>query len=208
MASMSTPLYKVPTKPRVPRASKASKGTRVYQLRIDLSWVKPRVWRRLLVPTTVKLSLLHLVLLDAMGWQGGHLHEFIFLDANYGQPEPTWELPEGVDDETNVSLHKALAGSASFTYVYDYGDNWQHKIKVEREGDMGTPLTSAMFIAGKGACPPGDVGGAPGYQDFLEAIADSKHPRHQEIAEWHPEPFDPNAFDPAQAQARLDRINL
>lgn len=41
----------------------------------------PRVWRRLLVPTTIDLSRLHVALLWGTGWQGGHLREFVFADA-------------------------------------------------------------------------------------------------------------------------------
>ena len=48
-----------------------------------------------------------------------------------------------------------------------------------------------MFIAASGRCPPDDVGGFPGYEEFLAAIADPSHERHEEIKEWQPEDFDP-----------------
>lgn len=48
-----------------------------YQLRIELNEVRPTVWRRLLVPENVTLVKLSLILQQAMGWQGGHLHEYI-----------------------------------------------------------------------------------------------------------------------------------
>ena len=151
---MSAQLLKLPAK-------SPSRSTKAYQLRVELKGVKPAVWRRIVVPGTIKLSKLHHILLSAMGWQGGHLHEFIFADAMYGQAEE--EMEPGVEDESRVSLSKATAVSNSFTWVYDYGDYWEHKVKVERIVDMGVPLDTAMCITGRNACPPEDVGGVPGY---------------------------------------------
>jgi hypothetical protein len=50
-----------------------------------------------------------------------------------------------------------------------------------------------------GACPPEDVGGFPGYADFLEAMADPDHEAHADMIEWHGPSFDPN-------DAGIDRI--
>ena len=36
------------------------------------------IWRQILVPGSIRLSNLHGVLLWTMGWEGGHLHEFVF----------------------------------------------------------------------------------------------------------------------------------
>jgi Plasmid pRiA4b ORF-3-like protein len=60
----------------------------VYQLRVELRHIKPAIWRQILVPGSIKLPKLHGVLLWAMGWDGSHLHEFVFGDTNYGQPDP------------------------------------------------------------------------------------------------------------------------
>ena len=196
---MTAQLIKFPTKPR-------SKSTKAYQLRVELKGVKPAVWRRIGVPSTIKLSKLHQILLAVMGWQGGHLHEFIFADAMYGQAEE--EMEPGVEDESRVSLVKAAAGSSSFTWVYDYGDYWEHKVKVERIVDLGVPLDKAMCITGRNACPPEDVGGVPGYAEFLEAIRDPANPEHLTMLQWCGGSFDPSTFDPLQAQDRLDEIKL
>ncbi len=205
MVAMGTPLHEVSGKSE---RSKTAKIAKVFQLRVDLRGTRPKIWRRIVVPATIKLPTLHVVLLRAMGWQGGHLHEFLFGDVNYGRPETEWDLPDGVQDETRVSLRKALDGGSTFTWVYDYGDNWQHKIKVERAVDMGVPLDSPMCITGQGACPPEDVGGVPGYEHFLAAIADPSHPEHAELKDWCGGAFDSAAFDVAEVQQRLDEITL
>lgn len=196
---MTAQLIKFPTKTR-------SKSTKSYQLRVELKGVKPAVWRRIGVPGTIKLSKLHQILLAVMGWQGGHLHEFIFADAMYGQAEE--EMEPGVEDESRVSLIKATAGSNSFAWVYDYGDYWEHKVKVERIVDLGVPLDTAMCITGRNACPPEDVGGVPGYAEFLETIRDPANPEHLTMLQWCGGAFDPSAFDPMEAQERLDAIKL
>lgn len=196
---MTAQLFKLPSKPR-------SKSTKSYQLRVELKSVKPAVWRRIAVPGTIKLSKLHHILLAAMGWQGGHLHEFIFADAMYGEAQV--EMEPGVEDESHVSLIKAMDGASSFTWIYDYGDYWEHKIKVERIVELGVPLDTAMCITGRNACPPEDVGGAPGYEEFVDAIRDPANPEHQTMLEWCGGAFDPSAFDPFAAQQRLDEIKL
>jgi len=196
---MTAQLFKLPAKTR-------SKSTKSYQLRVELKGVKPAVWRRIDVPGDIKLSKLHHILLAVMGWQGGHLHEFNFVDAIYGQADD--ELGPEVEDESRVSLVKALGGSASFTWIYDYGDYWAHKVKLERIVDLGVPLETEMCITGRNACPPEDIGGAPGYEEFLEAIRDPQHPEHQAMLQRCGGTFDPGEFDPMKAQERLDGINI
>jgi hypothetical protein len=66
------------------RATKAAAP--IYQLRIELLDVSPAIWRRLLVPGSIKLHKLHAVLLWTMGWAGGHLHEFVIGHDHYGEP--------------------------------------------------------------------------------------------------------------------------
>lgn len=179
-------------------------STQAYQLHIELVGVRPKVWRRLLVPTTIELQRLHVVLLWGMGWDGGHVHEFVFGNANYAAVEPLSDLPDEVMDEESMPLREALGRRQSFVYVYDYGDNWQHKVKVEKIVSLDGPISLAVCIAGANACPPEDVGGAPGYEEFLEALADPKHSEHEMLKEWIGRPFDPIAFDLADINRRLD----
>lgn len=178
-------------------------AAQAYQLYVELADVRPKVWRRLLVPFTVRLQQLHGMLLWGTGWDGGHLHEFIFGDTNYAAVEPLSELGHGVMDEENVSLRDALGRRQSFVYIYDYGDNWQHKFKVEKIVTLDTPILLAVCIAGANACPPEDVGGVPGYEEFLEALADPDHAEHEMLSKWIGGPFEPTAFDIDQVNQRL-----
>jgi hypothetical protein len=180
----------------------ATQATPAYQLLVELDGVKPKVWRRLLVPVTIELPLLHVMLLWGMGWAGGHLHEFVFGHDHYGPIEPGLEL-DGVGDEDGVTLRDALGARRTFLYVYDYGDNWRHELKVEKIVMPPEPITRARCIGGENACPPEDVGGASGYEEFLEALADPNHPEHVQLKDWIGRPFDPTAFDMDEVNRRL-----
>ncbi len=74
--------------------------------------------------------------------------------------------------------------------------------------DLGVPLETAMCSTGRNACPPEDIGGAPGYEEFLDAIRDPQNPEHQAMLQRCGGAFDPSEFDPMQAQERLNEINV
>lgn len=101
-----------------------------------------------------------------------------------------------------------MAGATSFTWVYDYGDYWEHKVNVERIVDLGVPLDTEIDITGKNVCLPEDVGGIPGYAEFLNAIRDPTNPEHQTMLQWGAGAFKSSAFDPFKVQQRLDQIKI
>ena len=81
------------------------------------------------------------------------------------------------------------------SYVYDFGDSWEHKIQLEKilPGEKGVEYP--ICIKGKRACPPEDCGGVWGYAELLEIIKDPKHEEYEEMMEWLGEEFDPDHFD-------------
>lgn len=178
------------------------------QLKIELAGIKPVIWRRIVVPSSITLGKLHLVIQAAMGWWGGHLHEFEIAGELYGQPGPDDPRGESVISEARVRLGARLAGTKSFRYLYDFGDGWNHRIKVERALPPLGEFPFALCVAGANACPPEDVGGAPGYADFVEAITQPNHPDHREFLDCYGGPFDPAKFDYEPACRRLDEIKL
>ena len=63
-----------------------------------------------------------------------------------------------------------------------------------------------LCLEGERACPPEDVGGTYGYQEYVKAMANPRHKRHKEFLEWSG-PFDPEKFD-AKAATKSNAAGL
>lgn len=182
-------------------------GLQIYQLNIELLDIEPKIWRRVLVPGTITLGQLHDVIQTAMGWTNSHLHEFIVAADTYSDPE--FEI-EGARSEYRYRLARlAPRISNTIAYEYDFGDGWEHLIRVEgiTEDDKRYP-GRPVCLEGKRSCPPEDCGGPGGYETYLEAISNKKHPRHKELLGWIGGGFDPEYFDLKQVNAELRKIAL
>lgn len=167
-----------------------------YQLKVTLRGTKPPIWRRLLVPGNLNLQRLHRVIQDAMGWYDSHLHSFEVHGEEYGVCDPDGWGTE-VRSEKQFTLDRLVRAKDRFRYTYDFGDGWEHEFLVEKVtvGDESSP----RCIDGARACPPEDCGGVWGHAELVVALADPKHPRHDELAEWVPEGWSPESFDLALA---------
>lgn len=177
----------------------------IHQLKVTLTKTKPPVWRRLQVASTIDLRRLHDVIQAAMGWQQAHLYEFEVNGVSYGEPDPEYDLP--VRSAKAASLRRvAPAAGTTFSYVYDFGDNWQHRIVVEQVLPPEAGTHYPRCTGGRRACPPEDVGGVWGYAEFLEALADPSHPEHDLMVSWIGGSFDPAAFDLAAINGTLDHL--
>jgi len=171
---------------------------------IQLNDVNPVIWRRLLVPGSVRLAKLADMLIAAMGWQNSHLHAFRIGDARYGMHTDDW--PEGEIDEKTVTVLQALGDEQRFVLDYDFGDSWEHDVVIEDLGRSHLNLAYAVCLDGANACPPEDVGGSGGYESFLTAITDPDHEEHESFLEWVGGSFDPTNFCLADVNARLQRV--
>jgi hypothetical protein len=172
-------------------------GFEVYQLKVTLERVRPPVWRRLLVPGTLTLAELHQALQAAMGWASTqfdyHLHQFDIDRVSYGNPEHDDGWGDIVS-ERDVTLEEVLTIGDRFGYWYDFGDDWHHRVVVEKVLTEGIDPAVVVCTGARRACPPEDCGGVWGYADLLAVLADVEHPSHDEMAEWAGE-VDPEAFD-------------
>jgi hypothetical protein len=177
--------------------------TRIFQLKVVLRGVRPPVWRRILVPGEMDLAELHEVVQAAMGWTNSHLHEFETEGARYGVPDPDWGLDE-VADESGVRLSRVAGEGSRLRYAYDFGDGWLHDVIVEKVLSRQPGLRYPYCVAGRRACPPEDVGGPWGYQDFVLAVGDPDHDEHEQWLEWAGDRFDPAEFDLAAVNKALE----
>jgi hypothetical protein len=151
--------------------------------------------RRVEVPLTIRLDRLHLVLQAAMGWTNGHLYEIRARDVGWGSPDP--DFGDGPLDASKARLIDVLedVGAKSLKYLYDFGDGWEHSVRIERITDAVPGIVYPRLIDAAGRCPPEDVGGPWGYREFLVAIADPSHQEHAEMLQWIGRHFDPNDVD-------------
>ena len=178
--------------------TKIASSQNIYQIKVTLLGTKPPIWRRLLVPASMTLAKLHDVLQTAMGWAGGHMHEFRTADRHFGIPDPEdRSMGMQVENERSIRLSSVLRSAGTkLIYTYDFGDNWEHAVVLERllPAQLSLDLEYPICIDGKLACPPDDCGGIPGYYELIEALADPEHDRHEEISEWISDGFDPQDF--------------
>ena len=170
-------------------------AARIARLLVTLDDVKPPVRRRVEVPLAISLDRLHLVLQAAMGWTKSHLYEIRARDVGWGLPDP--DFGEGPLDAKKARLADVLedTGTKTLKYLHDFGDGWEHTVKVERVAEAAPGTAYPVLIDAIGRCPPEDVGGSWGYAEFLDAIADPAHENHAEMKEWVGEPFDPKTVD-------------
>ena len=161
-------------------------------LKVTLKDTNPPIWRRILVPDSINLGDLHLAIQIAMGWHVCHLHVFDIGGERYGDPNTA----DDVANERRMKLSALVkAGVTSFTYTYDFGDNWEHAILIEKSPPPNAAHAYPAVIAGKRHCPPEDCGGTWGYTELLEIVANPAHPEYEERLGWFGEDnFDPEAF--------------
>jgi hypothetical protein len=178
----------------------AQPGDPVLRVRITLRDVgDPPVWRQVLIPAAYTLARVHRVIQAATGWQDYHLHAFRIGKTSYG-PDPDGEL--GFADETKARLADVARVGTRIGYEYDFGDGWEHELVVEAraaaEAEAGQ--TYPACIAGEGACPPEDSGGAYGFGELKEILAGPPGADRDEMREWAGD-YDPARFDLAAANA-------
>lgn len=169
------------------------------QLKVTLLDVRPPVWRRITVPATITLPELHDAIQTAMGWTDSHLHEFEIGGIRYGRPDP--DFASDVRPEAGVRLLEKVGEGERISYVYDFGDDWRHDVEVEKALPPGAEV--AVCLAGRRRCPPEDVGGPPGYADFLAAFGDPAHPDREDLRAWVGDGFEPDHFDAGEVTACL-----
>jgi hypothetical protein len=184
--------------------TKIPAGT-IFQFKITLLGIEPSIWRRIQTKDCT-LDKLHEHIQTAMGWTNSHLHQFDIEGVRYGDPQL---LQVEFQDETPVvsSLRTKLSKVVpkdgkpfSFQYEYDFGDCWEHEILFEGFPPAEKGARYPLCIEGERACPPEDVGGIGGFEEYVKAMANPKHKRHKEFLRWNG-PFDPKKFD-AQAATK------
>ncbi len=141
----------------------SGRAASVHVLRVTLRDVRPAVWRRLAVPSAITLGQLHLVLQAAFDWSDDHLHDFEVRGIRYAPASPDPVGPavfgEPSRDEELASLGRVAPRPGDVVdYTYDFGDNWQHRLEVERVELARPDVQYPECTDGAGLAPEEDTG--------------------------------------------------
>ncbi|OIN82957.1 plasmid pRiA4b ORF-3 family protein [Francisella sp. TX07-6608] len=190
----------------------------VYQFKISLDCIKPTIWRRIQISDLATFWDLHVAIQDSMGWFDCHLHQFTIKNPNTSE-----SIRIGISDPDFDDMLPTKAGwdikireyftknNPKCEYEYDFGDGWGHVIKFEGQQEKIGGVKYPVCLDGENACPPEDVGGYWGYEDFVKIMTDENHERYDNMLEWFGEKYDPKKFDASKvkfsnARRRLNQI--
>jgi hypothetical protein len=191
-----------PTPPSRDTHAESRMVARVFQVRVVLNGIEPPIWRRIHVRSDVTLDIFHRILQIVMGWTGTHLHEYLIGRERIGPMELAPDLFTARECARRLGRVVHAPGDR-LHYLYDQGDNWSHDIVLERVLEQEAGVGYPCVVEGARACPPEDCGGPQGYEELLEAIADTGHPEHANTQSLVGEGFDPEAFDSQAVNAAL-----
>ncbi|GAB6279662.1 MAG: plasmid pRiA4b ORF-3 family protein [Lentimicrobium sp.] len=177
----------------------------------------------MLVPSEITFDQFHHIIQDAFGWENEHM--YAFSPSGYGS-SPLIEInPENDANDFSSFLSRNPTQKMNakktkisdifntegqiFTYIYDFGDNWVHKITLERIAEKDNS-PSAIILKGKGVCPPEDCGGPWGYKKMKSTIADKSDPEREEILQWlgleSDEEWNPDAYNFEREAVYFNRL--
>lgn len=194
----------------------------IYQFKIELCHVRPKVWRLIQVPSDYTFWDLHVAIQDSMGWFDYHLHEYTIKTKGRRSPirigMPDEDTGDSVMAGWDVPITKYFMHTGdSCLYEYDFGDDWEHTISlteiVKSDGRRKYPYC----VDGSGSCPPEDVGGPGGYGELLLILNDKSDNRYKEMVFWlknhvknyypiKPEYFNPKAVKFDDPKERLELL--
>lgn len=180
---------------------------RIARLYIKLDHIEPAIWRRVDVPITTSLKGLHDVVQAVMLFQDYHLFEFNAGGKRYAVPDPEWDMGRETYAASNVRIGALVdRGISAFDYTYDFGDDWRHSITVEAVTDADPAIEYPRFVDGERRAPPEDVGGLPGFEDFLIAMAKPRHAQHRKVVDWYGGRFEPNDIGIDAINERMTKL--
>ncbi len=183
----------------------------LYNVRVELVGSEPPIWRQIVVDGRTRLAAFHHILQAAMGWADSHLHQFEIRKKHYGVPDPEldgsdWEML----DEKKFRLNQLLDVGDICLSLYDFGDSWEHSIRVESIDDDVDPHRTGGVVwieAGERACPPDDAGGIAGYQELFATLENAPYGEEaQRLQTWAGLDFDPERYDRRAANLALARM--
>lgn len=177
------------------------------QFKVQLRYIRPPIWRRVVLPDNATLGDLHAVIQTAMGWCNSHMHSFRIGGVYYTSRSASQMEDMDMENEERVPLADVVTrAKQKFIYEYDFGDSWEHEIVAEKFLPLDPAVKYPICLGGARACPPEDCGSFPGYMDILKALnAKTPTEEQKELLEWVGEGYDPERFDLDAVNRRLSK---
>lgn len=178
---------------------------KILQIKIVLEGITPRIWRRFQVSNGLTFHQLHNVIQAMMGWTNSHLYSFTVDDNKY-QDDTYDALEKGLFSSRKQKID-ILKAKQKFKYTYDFGDNWEHLLVVEKILPKDASAAYPCCIKGERNCPPEDCGSVPGYYHLMTVRKNKKHPEYEDLVEeWLGEDYDPEHFNTEEINIELRRM--
>lgn len=134
-----------------------------YQLKITIKGSHPPIWRRVIIPENITFDDLDDIIEAVFGWTHEHLFSFYFKQLNvYFSGSPMHE-PGG---ETDECIDEWLREGGTFQYTYDFGDSWEHTVKVEKITEYDNRYPQVLKYKGPNMIE--DCGGIWGFEECRE----------------------------------------
>ncbi len=187
-------------------------------LKITLLGSDPSIWRRVEVHSGLTLHDLHYVIQRVFDWDDSHMYQFFAteggkltrkarreakiyhllpVDPFFGEIEPATPADEAIVGQVLNQTRRQIL------YEYDFGDSWEHLVKLEKRTPGGDQDSVPVCLGGENAAPYDDMGGIYGYYHWVHALQDKRHSMHAEAVDWLGQDFDPTRFDLDAANERL-----
>ncbi|TAH31488.1 MAG: plasmid pRiA4b ORF-3 family protein [Cytophagales bacterium] len=188
----------------------------IYQLKIELKYIEPKITRTVLVQEDFTFSELADVLMCAFNWGGGHLWQFSFQSSGLikggrkaltyiaeAYDENGFETDEDQLEASELELNEILNSERKkIEFEYDFGDSWKHEITLQKVLEKDSSLDYPICIKGARNAPPEDCGSYYGYEKILEHYANPKKFKAEikEFEEWFGGKYDSEYFN-------IDEVN-
>ncbi|AKJ39486.1 plasmid pRiA4b ORF-3 family protein [Methanosarcina barkeri] len=177
---------------------------KIYQLKLSIKGISPKIWRRIQVPENYTFLDLHKTIQTVMNWKDYHLHEFEVQNPKTGELEKIGETDDGCETfceplvpENKAKLSKYFTPENNVAlYTYDFEDNWEIKVRLEEILPKKKGAKYPVCTAGKRAAAPEDIGGTGGYEEMLDILEDPEHEEYEHTVTWLGKNFDPEYFKP------------
>lgn len=163
-----------------------------FQLRIEVGYSVPTIWRTVNLPGTLTLTGLHKVIQCCFGWRDEATHRFLVGKIFYSPNESS--TTGGSRSSSGTQLYQVEKDMAFiFSYLYDGGCGWECEISLEQVFPDAREFPRPVVVGGDRCSIPAAIEDIHEYQNLLARLEEAPEQQRRILAEAGVAP----AFDPA-----------